>query len=77
MTTYSELCRRAKKMGHKLTPELQAELKMLAAIPDEDFLTVQRKAFVEAMAREFQVTTLLMAQRLEGIGPYLPKGGDQ
>ena len=54
--------------------QLKADLKKLNAIPDEVFRKELRKAFVNDMAKKFAVSFVLMEMRLEGTGPYLPKG---
>ncbi len=64
---YRILCKRAKEMGYKLTPTLKAELRMLAAIPDEEIETAYRHHVVTEMAERFQVPRAAMEKRLEGL----------
>jgi hypothetical protein len=67
---YRELCRRARKMGHELTPELRGELRILAAVPDEVFGKALRKAVVKDMASTFKVPVPVAERRLKGFGPF-------
>ena len=71
MPSHTQLIRRAKKMGHEITPTLSAELLMLASVSDEKIFTAARRSFVKVMAAEFKVPVSFAERRLEGIGPYL------
>ena len=65
MSTYRQLCGKAKELGHDLTPTLKDELRMLATVPDKDIRKAHRKLVVECLARDFQVTIGTMEVRLE------------
>ena len=56
MSTYRQLCGKAKELGHDLTPTLKDELRIRKA---------HRKLVVECLARDFQVTIGTMEVRLE------------
>ncbi len=70
MTTHAELIQRAERMGHDVTPTLSAELRKLAAIPDDVILAKARRVWVEGMAKDYQVQVGLAKIRLENVGPF-------
>ncbi len=70
MTTHAELIQRAERMGHDVTPTLSAELRRLAAIPDDELMAPARRAWVKGMAKDFQVQVGLAKIRLENVGPF-------
>lgn len=52
--------------------ELNADLRKLAKIPDEEIKRVARRIWVKQVAEHFQVPFAVAEIRLEGIGPYRP-----
>ena len=76
METHAQLVRRARRIGYEITPTLDAELRVLASVPDEKLRAAARNCFVKQIAEDFRVPPALAEVRLKGIGPFLPRGGD-
>lgn len=70
MATYDELCAKAVELGHELTPDLRADLHILADVPDQTIREKAREQWVRGMAKKFQVPYPAMDMRLAGTGPF-------
>lgn len=69
MPTHKQLIKRAKRMGHEITPTLNAELLMLASVSDADIKRVYKPAVVKKLARDFRVPVVFAEAR---IGDAIP-----
>ena len=71
MTTHKQLLKRAKFMGHEITPELSAELLKLSTVSKADLQAAFEKGVVEKLADDFKVPRAVMEIHTEGRLPRL------
>ena len=64
MPTHKQLLRKARKMGHEITPTLGAELLTLSKVSDAEMQRAYEGCVIEKLAHDFRVSKAVMEQRL-------------